>query len=45
MKDLPSWFNPDEYSNFLMESAQLFETPNIPLWKEKSKSRKQMMEL
>jgi len=45
MKDLPAWFNPDEYSNFLMESVELFETPNIPFWKERSKSRKQMMDL
>jgi hypothetical protein len=45
MNDLPNWFNPDEYSKFLMESADLYEAVNVPLWKEKAKSRKQMIDL
>jgi len=34
MTDLPSWFNPDEYSQFLAESINLFEV-NIPYQKKK----------
>jgi hypothetical protein len=34
MNNLPSWFNPDEYSAFLAESADLFEM-NIPFQKKK----------
>jgi len=34
MTDLPSWFNPDEYSQFLAESLNLFEV-NIPYQKKK----------
>jgi hypothetical protein len=33
MKDLPSWFNPDEYSRFLTESTDLFEF-NFPYQKK-----------
>ena len=42
MKDFPNWFNPEEYSNFLMESAFLFEAPNIPYWKQKSENNKKL---
>lgn len=34
MKDLPSWFNPAEYSKFLTESVSLFEF-NLPYWKKR----------
>lgn len=34
MKDLPSWFNPDEYFNFITESSELVEM-NIPYQKKK----------
>lgn len=34
MTDLPSWFNPDEYSQFLAETSNLFEV-NIPYQKKK----------
>jgi hypothetical protein len=40
MKNLPSWFNPNEYSNFLTEAVSLFEF-NAPYWKER---RLQQME-
>jgi len=35
MKNLPSWFNPDEYSQFLAESTELFEIANIPYQKKR----------
>jgi hypothetical protein len=34
MNSMPSWFNPDEYSDFLTESTDLFEF-NLPYQKKK----------
>jgi len=34
MKDLPSWFNASEYSDFLTEAVSLFEF-NLPYWKKR----------
>ena len=43
MSNSPSWFDENEYSNFLAESTLLFEM-NIPLQKEKFESRKKLRE-
>lgn len=43
MSNSPSWFDENEYSNFLAESMILFEM-NIPLQKEKIESRKKLRE-
>lgn len=34
MSQIPSWFNPEEYSNFITESLSLFEF-NAPYWKKR----------
>lgn len=43
MKDFASWFNAEEYFDFLTESSLLFEV-NIPLQKQKFENRKKLFQ-
>jgi len=43
MKDFASWFDPQEYSDFLAESSILFEV-NIPLQKQRFENRKKLFQ-
>ena len=42
MLNLPNWFNENEYSDFLAESAILREMVNVPYQKQKLENRKKM---